>query len=131
MNLKALFLSALLLPALAIGHAAAAQTQTLHGTVVNYLSAIGASNGGALASHPGTGGITVNSHNAGIYTHGPSRLVQPLGIQANGHVYLLFVHNGHANIVDKLASKSGQGVTVKGHTVTRDGAEVFVVDSIG
>ena|SRR5579884_1030798 len=128
MKLARVLVSALAVCALGAAQASAAQTETLHGTIVNYLSAVGAG-GGVINSQPNTGGITVNSSNAGIYTHGSNTLVQPLGLKANGRVYLLDASNG--KVVSKIAKDKNQAITVKGHTIDRDGATIFVVDSIG
>lgn len=130
MKLALIALSALLLTPVTIAQASAAQTETLHGTVVDYLSALGV-NGSAVANNPHSGGITVNSSNASIHTQGSTRLVQPLGLKANGQVYLLDVSKSNSNLVGTLGKDKGQSVKVKGHTVQQNGATIFVVDSIG
>ncbi|HEY9180346.1 MAG TPA: hypothetical protein VIO32_06470 [Candidatus Baltobacteraceae bacterium] len=130
MKLATIALSALFFLPVTIGQAAAAQTQTLRGTVVNYLSSAGIG-GGLVANNPDTGGIMVSSKNAGIYTHGSSQLVQPLGLKAHGTLYLLDVSSKNGNVVSKLARDQGKTISVKGHTVQQNGAAVFVVNSIG
>jgi hypothetical protein len=121
-------LTALAVCALSVSQTSAAQTETLHGTVVNYLSAVGAG-GGVIDSQPNTGGITVNSSNAGIYTHGANTLVQPLGLKANGRVYLLDASSG--KVISTIAKDKNRAISVKGRAIERDGATIFVVDSIG
>lgn len=130
MKLAMIALSALLLTPVTVLQASAAQTETLHGTVVNYLSALGV-DGSAVANNPNSGGITVNASNASIHTQGSTKLVQPLGLKANGQVYLLDVSKSNANLVGTLGKDKGHSVKLKGHTVQQNGATIFVVDSIG
>ena len=130
MKLALIALSALLVTPVTIAQASAAQTQTVKGTVVDYLNAVGV-NGSAVANNPNSGGITVNSKNAGIYTQGSTTSVQPLGFKANGEVYLLDVSKSHSNLIGKLGNDKGKSVKLKGHSVQENGAMIFVVDSIG
>jgi hypothetical protein len=102
---------------------------TVHGRVVRYFSTLGANNGGALSNKPGTGGITVSLHNAGIYTHGSVQQIQPLGLLSGGQLYLLFVPNNFKD-AGKLAGEVNKDVSLTGRVVAKDGADVFVVSGI-
>lgn len=130
MKLKTVLLAGLA-AALPLAQAGAAtQDQTLHGKVVNYLSYLGSNNSGALADNPGGGGIQVNIHNASIHTHGNTLQVQPLGLVANGTLYLLVLPDNKGSVAGKVAGDVNQSVALSGEVIQKDGSSVLVVHSV-
>jgi hypothetical protein len=127
MKTPSLVLTTLFAFAVAGGAASAQTTQTLRGTVVDYLSAAGA-NGSAISVEPGMRGVGVDTKNAAIDTQGASQVARPLGLTVNGWLYLLAVSND--SLVSQLGDDRGRDVSVTGHPISEDGASIFVVDSV-
>jgi hypothetical protein len=109
---------------------AGAQTSSYQGTVVDYLTAVGLPHGGVVTYHTGGGGIDVNEHNASIHSFGNTLAARPLALETNGTLYLLDVSNATSNTIADLGKVVGHNVTVKGQTVSKDGANILVVSSV-
>ena len=65
-----------------------------------------------------------------VHVYGNVQSVRPLGLLANGNLYLIAIPPNHNRIAGRLAHDYGHWVSLQGWVAQNDGASVFEVTRV-